>query len=117
MINRERYDIVVYRRDTWDGLIITISKNGNPIDLTGCAITMQVKVNPTDTSSVLTLSTVNNEITITEPTNGKFRINATVINLDSGTYYYDIQFNFSPTLIKTYMFGTFDVTQDITVLN
>lgn len=117
MINRERYDIVVYRRDTWDGLVITLSKNNEPVDLTSCSITMQVKVNPTDVDSMLTLNTANNGITITEPTAGKFRINSVVINLEPGTYYYDIQFNFSPTLIKTYMFGTFDVTQDITVLN
>lgn len=124
MNNRERYDINVYKRDTWDGISLTMNytdANGNvtgPMDLTDTNITLQVKINASDDDSVLQFSTSSGSITITDATNGKFRINATNINLNAGTYYYDIQFNFvGSNKIKTYIYGTFNVTQDVTQLN
>lgn len=121
MTNRQRYDIDVYKRDTWDGITITMTTStdggvtSTPMDLNNTTITMQIKINATDDSPVLQLSTTDNTVTITDATNGVFKINPINISLDAGMYYYDIQFNFAASnKIKTYMFGTFNVTQDVT---
>jgi hypothetical protein len=121
MNSRDRYDISVYKRDTWDGFSSTMNYVDDagtvltPIDLTNSTIVMQVKVNPSDDTSVLQLSTQDNTITITDAINGKFKINSININIPSGMYYYDIQFTFlSSSKVKTYLYGTFNVTQDVT---
>ena len=109
-------NITAYKGDTWNGIpSITLQKNGNPIVIPNDAsIYMQIKNDCEDSIAEQTLSTANGCISITDGANGTFRINPTIINIPSGTYVYDIQINFSSTLIKTYMRGSLTVVQDVT---
>ena len=106
----------IYSGDTWNGIpTITLQKNGVPIVIPNDAlIYMQIKNDCEDTVAMQTLSTANGCISITDGANGTFRINPTIITIPGGSYVYDIQINFSPTLIKTYMRGTITVIQDVT---
>ena len=124
MKNRERYDLEVYKRDTWDGVQITMTRSSDngqtyiPIDLNNTNILMQVKINASDDTNVLELSTSNNTITIVNASNGIFKINPINIDLSAGMYYYDIQFTFTASeKVKTYIYGTFNVIQDVTQLS
>lgn len=113
------YNITVYRGDTWNGIpTIELKKNDAPIVIpTDAKIYMQVKSDCEEPIAMQTLSTENGAISIIDGTNGKFRINPTIINIDGGTYVYDVQINFTDTNIKTYMRGNFTVIPDVTTPN
>lgn len=105
------FNIEVYRGDTWDGQVFTVSLNGAPIDLTGCTIRMQVRLNRAATP-ILDISTTSG-ITIVDAAAGKFQINPVLINQPGGRYIYDIQFTTS-SIVRTFIAGAFTIMDDVT---
>ena len=83
MNNRERYDINVYKRDTWDGISLTMNytdANGNvtgPMDLTDTNITLQVKIN----ASILIELLVLNAAALTANSFIAFSVNSLALNV------------------------------------
>ena len=87
--------------------------NGAAIDLTSGAFKMMIKRSPRSTDSALTL-TDGSGITITDAVNGAWQIDSQVIDIQEGTYYYDVQFTYASGQVSTYLSGEFEVIQDIT---
>jgi hypothetical protein len=109
------YDIPTAKRgDTWDGInSICISVNGIPANLTGASIKADFR-QKVDTPTVLTLSTNNGGIVITNPTGGLIQFPPKKIEIPFGTYIYDLQVTYPNGVVKTYFSGTWTITPDIT---
>ena len=79
------------------------------ISLVGASIRLQFK----KYGKVVKTITSASGITITDDVNGEFKIDDFIPDF-CGTFDYDVQVTFSPTLVRTYFKGTFTVSDDIT---
>jgi len=101
------------RGDTWNGInSISLSKDGNPLQLSGANILMQFRKD-VDSPINLELSTSNNGITITSAVSGIIQIPPALITMNYGTYKYDLQITLLDKSVKTYMKGTWTIVPDI----
>lgn len=101
--------------DTFNEVAFEVKKNGTAINLTGATIKMQLRKQYSDVSAVLSLTSVGSAgITITNATNGHFKINAQIIDIEVFNYVYDIQITLSSGEVKTYVKGGFNVTPEVT---
>ena len=103
------------KNDTFDSVKFTIQDgNSVAIDLTGSAIASKFRYRCKTGAVVKTLS-IGSGITLTTPLSGIFHIDKfTPITFEVGEYYYDIEITLASGDIKTYVWGTFDVLQDVT---
>ena len=98
--------------DTFPGTNFTIELNGSPLNLTGYTITLWFR-SGSQTGPIVKQLAIGNGITVTNPAAGQFSIGSFIVDMPVGQLYYDIQFQSGPT-IKTYVYGTFEVLQDVT---
>lgn len=102
-----------YKGDTFKQIPMVYKINGTPQDLTGAIIRMQLR-KERDGVSYLELTSVDDAgITITDALNGAFKINEQIIDIQSGNYIYDIEFNING-IIETLIKGDFIITNDVT---
>lgn len=102
-----------YKGDTFKQIPMVYKLNGTPQDLTGAVIRMQLRKEK-DGVSYLELTSVDDAgITITDALNGAFKINEQIIDIQSGNYIYDIEFNING-IIETLIKGDFIITNDVT---
>ena len=100
--------------DTFPGVSFKISVNGLPLNLTGASIKMQLR-ELTPTGAVGATFTDLAGITIdATPTSGIFVFDKQVIDIPAVLYYFDIQITLASGDIKTYIEGTWNITQDRT---
>jgi len=100
--------------NTWGGIpSISFVRKGIPINLTGATIKMQVRLSA-DSPSVLELSNLNGGIIITNAPNGQIRIPPKLINIPVGNYKYEIKIHLSNGENKTFVEGTWSITEEIT---
>jgi len=86
--------------DTFLGIQFTMTDvNGNPIDISGCAIEMV-----TSSPKVKSLST-GSGITLTDGPGGVFNIDEQLIDWVAGNYEYEIIFTFTSGRKRTYITG------------
>jgi SHS2 domain-containing protein len=107
----------ITRGDTYKGATLTVKNitTSTEIDLTGVSIKMKLqKCGQSKAPYSLELSTANGLITITDPVNGVFNINQFNMDIEASKYDYDLQFTFVGGVVQTYMFGTWNVVNDIT---
>ena len=91
--------------DTFSGYQITLTVNGAAKDLTGATIVLTLA------DGYGTLTTVDSGgITLTTPASGIFTIDEQIITFSQRTYNYEIKFTFSDGSIKTYIEGTWQIT-------
>jgi hypothetical protein len=112
-----KFDFPTHRSgDTWSGInSITITSSGLPIDLTDCDVYIQFRPAYNLASPVvLTLTTENDTIQITDPAQGKIRIPSQIINIPVGLYRYDLQIDFPNNDSKTFLYGNFNIIPGIT---
>jgi hypothetical protein len=101
------------RGDTFEAVDFEIRVNDVAIDLSDTVIRMQLRKEYCGVVA-LSLTSIDNEgITITDASEGLFKINKQIINIEAANYIYDIQFNFDGE-IKTYVSGNFLITNDVT---
>jgi|TARA_R110000823_G_scaffold12746_3_gene42655 hypothetical protein len=104
-----------YKNDTSNRIQLTVSKEiagvDTVIDLTGSSILMQLKKGEASTVSIKTFE-IGTGITLTDAVNGVFSIDEFIVSLGVYNYFYDIQITFASGVIKTYLKGRFNVTQD-----
>jgi hypothetical protein len=101
--------------DTFPGVIFTIKVNGTGLDLTSAVITADFRLLDTGPSALRLTSVANAGFTISPtPANGTFTLNAQIFSIDAGTYNYDINIALSNNTVKTYIWGTFTIVQDVT---
>jgi hypothetical protein len=99
----------IFIADTWDGLRISLSTNGTALADRLTSVTM-VFHEPDSTVSILTLTSTNGGITITDGPSWQFTINPiTPFPLTVGTKYWNIETTDSGGSIKTYLVGTIQI--------
>jgi hypothetical protein len=105
------YNIQIWQNNTWSQ-IFQLTANTEPIDLTDANVEIQVRRRPNSTDAAMTL-TLADGITIGGLNTNQITINYDV-NIDAGSYVYDMTIQFPNENIKTYIWGNFIVYQDIT---
>lgn len=100
--------------DSFDGVEFTITVNSSPLILTGASIRMDMRETPLGTL-VKSFYSPDGGITISSPTTaGKFVLDKQIIDIPAFKYYYDIQILLETDEIHTYIWGFFEVKQDVT---
>ena len=101
--------------DTFDEVAFQLKINDTVVNLTGATIKMQLRKCYSDTAAALSLTSVSSAgITITNAANGEFKINTQIIDIEVYNYVYDIQITFSSGVVKTYVQGGFNITNEVT---
>jgi hypothetical protein len=107
-----QYNIQLWRNDSWVQTF-AITADNVAVNLTGSTITIQVRKTANATAVDLSLSTGGNGITIAGASNNQIVLNK-VVNIAAGNYLYDMNVTFPSGVVKTYVWGTFLVQEDIT---
>ena len=107
-----QYNIQIWRNDSWMQTF-AITADNVAVNLTGSTIEIQVRKTANATVADLTLKTGGNGITISGASNNQIVLNK-VVNIAAGNYLYDMNVTFPSGLVKTYVWGTFLVQEDIT---
>ncbi len=107
-----QYNIQLWRNDSWVQTF-AITADNVAVNLTGSTITIQVRKTANATAIDLSLSTGGNGITIAGASNNQIVLNK-VVNIAAGNYLYDMNVTFPSGVVKTYVWGTFLVQEDIT---
>lgn len=108
------YDFKNHKKgDTFEGVAFTVTKNGSALDLTGASIRMQLR-EKSETGTLGATYTDGDGITITDPTNGVFTFDKQIIDIRAQKYYYDIEITLASGDVKSYIYGTWTITQDVT---
>lgn len=101
--------------DTFDEVAFQLKINEEVVDLTGAVIKMQLRKKYSDTTAALSLTSVSSAgITITNAATGQFKINAQIIDIEVYNYVYDIQITLASGVVKTYVQGGFNITNEVT---
>jgi hypothetical protein len=107
-----QYNVQIWRNDTW-AQVFAITANNVAVNLSGSTITIQVRKTASATSIDLTLSTADSSISIGGASNNQITLNKKV-TIAAGSYLYDMNVTFPSGVVKTYVWGTFFVQEDIT---
>ena len=107
-----QYNIQIWRNDSWMQTF-AITADNIAVNLTGSTIEIQVRKTANASVADLTLKTGGNGITISGASNNQIVLNK-VVNIAAGNYLYDMNVTFPSGLVKTYVWGTFLVQEDIT---
>jgi hypothetical protein len=107
-----QYNVQIWRNDTWSQ-VFQILANNVAVNLTGCVITIQVRKTASASTIDLTLSTADSSITIGGASNNQITLNKKV-TIAAGSYLYDMNVLFPSGEVKTYVWGSFFVQEDIT---
>ena len=102
------------RGDTFEEVPFQINVNAVPLNLAGAVIRMQLRTDYVGDVYLELTSVDSSGITITNAANGAFKINKTIIELESFSYKYDIQITLSNGEVKTWIEGIFNVLNDVT---
>lgn len=106
-----QYNIQLWRNDSWVQTF-SITADNVAVNLTGSTITIQVRKTAFATTADLTL-TNGDGVAIAGVSNNQIVLNK-VVNIAAGNYLYDINVTFPSGVVKTYVWGTFLVQEDIT---
>lgn len=115
-IRQVYYDIPpLTRGDTWLGMpgLELIDVAGDPVDLTGASIKMQVKENQATETALLEFSTADG-ITIDNAAGGVFSIGKSDVGVSAGLFVYDVQVTLSNGDRHTVLYGTWRILPDVT---
>lgn len=107
-------EIVAGNNITWKMIVENI-ENGTVPDITGATLTFTVKEKKTDTSATFTRTTGGNGITLSDPTNGIFKLALIPSNTSSLTpkpYFCDIEITLN-ALVDTIFLGTLEVLRGV----
>ena len=102
--------------DTWKGInSITILSLGIPLNLTDCTVRMQLRPAANLASPIyLEFSTDDETILIVSEQNGIINIPSRIIDIPVGKYNFDLQIEFPTGIVRTYLTGIWEITNNIT---
>ena len=106
-----QYNVKIWRNDSWAQTFALLADT-TPIDLSGCTILIQVRPTPSSASVVLELTTDDSSIGIGGVDSNQITLNK-IVGVAAGTYVYDMNVTFPSGEVKTYLWGNFIVTEDI----
>jgi hypothetical protein len=99
--------------DTWDGIrSITFLKNNSAINLSNAYVEMNV-LRSLDSPVVLSLTTNNSGINITNALSGTISISPTTINLPVDSYKWRIRIVLQNQEVKTYLMGYWPIVSNL----
>lgn len=104
--------LTTVQHDTWTG-ISSIAISPPPASALANVV-MAFKNDPTATNPTLELKSADGEIAITNAANWTFTVLPTILNLEAGTWYWQIQTTSSADVIVTYLQGEIEVLTDYT---
>ena len=112
--------INIIRSNTKNFTITFKDSNGDAIDITGYTVWFTVRSTipstsvTDDTGAIIAIKQESGDLT--DPTNGitQFTLTSSNTNIDTGTYYYDIQYSTDGTDRYSNSIGKFIVAPDIT---
>ena len=107
-----QYNVQIWRNDTW-AQVFAITANNVAVNLSGSTITIQVRKTANASTIDLSLSTTDSSITIGGASSNQITLNKKV-TIAAGSYLYDMNVTFPSGEVKTYIWGTFFVQEDIT---
>ena len=109
------HNFTIYKGDTASTQLTFTDSSNNPIDLSGCAIIMQIKAKPGDDTALATFSTANNKLTVTgDDSNVVNIVSWAEVPYSKAPLYYDMQFTFTDGKVVTYLAGKITVSIDVT---
>jgi len=97
--------------DSWAQTFALLADT-TPIDLSGSTILIQVRPTPTSSVVALELTTDDSSIGIGGVDSNQITLNK-IVDIAAGTYVYDMNVTFPSGEVKTYLWGNFIVTEDI----
>lgn len=106
-------DLEHYKGNTFDEVLFQYKVNSVVVDITNFVIRMQLRKEHEGVVYLELTSVGSNGITITNGVDGAFKINQQVIDIKSGNYIYDIEFD-DNGVIDTYIKGNFNIINDVT---
>lgn len=109
-----QYNIQIWKNDTWNNTF-TLLNETTPISLVGAVVEIQIRKTAKSSDSLATL-TIGDGITISGASNNVINVSYNV-DIDSGSYVYDMAIEFSDGTEKTYIWGTFLVFEDVTKIS
>lgn len=107
------YDLPdAYKGDTYRRIAMTVTADGNPVNLSGATAKMALKKG---NKQVLVWSSDEAQI-IVQPGNqmGVVEVPQQILDVPAGRYLYDIQLTFPDGARQTYVRGTLTVVADVT---
>ena len=107
------YDIPAHESgDTFIGLTFTVTVNGSLLDLIGALIVATFKLRTNCAVQHVLTSEVGGGLTIEDasPTSGTFYIDEQIIGWRAGLYDYEVKFTLADGKVKTYLEGTWEIT-------
>jgi hypothetical protein len=106
-----QYNVKIWRNDSW-AQTFAILADTTPIDLSGSTILIQVRPTPSSSTIALELSTDDSSISIGSITMNQITLNK-IVDVPAGAYVYDMNVTFPSGEVKTYLWGNFIVSEDI----
>jgi hypothetical protein len=106
-----QYNVKIWRNDSWSQTFAILADT-TPVDLSGCTILIQVRPTPASSVVALTLSTANSTISIGGVSRNLITLNK-IVDVAAGAYVYDMNVTFPSGEVKTYLWGNFIVSEDI----
>lgn len=99
----------MWKGDTFKKTLTFTDVSGNALNLSTATIKMQIRKKAGE--PVLQTLSINNGIVVSGTNNVVFN---KVIDIEGGTYRYDIEVTFQSGVVRTYVSGQFKVMDDIT---
>jgi hypothetical protein len=107
-----QYNVKIWRNDSWAQTFALLADE-TPIDLSGSTILIQVRPTATSSEVALELTTDDSSIGIGGIDSNQITLNK-IVDIAAGTYVYDMNVTFPSGEVKTYLWGNFIVSEDIT---
>jgi hypothetical protein len=101
-----------YTNTTFAGVSFTVTVNSSAVDLTDCYIKMNVKRRDIINSQNYEFSTESG-LTLVTPLSGIFTFDQQLISIPAGQYKYDMTFYFIDGTVKNYIYGEWNILENI----
>ena len=105
-----RYNIKLWKGNTWLNTF-KVFKDNVPVNLSAAEVRIQLRKKPTSTTAEVTL-TESDGITVDGVSNNEITVSKR-INIAAGDYYWDLLV-INAGVYTTYLWGKFEITEEIT---
>ena len=105
-----RYNIKLWKGNTWQN-VFKVFKDNVPVNLSAAEVRIQLRRKPTSTTAEVTL-TETDGITVGGVSSNEITVSKR-INIAAGDYYWDLLV-INAGVYTTYLWGSFELTEEIT---
>lgn len=111
------YNLTIEQGSTFDDEYQYVDDDGNPVDITGYTVRMQGRLSVESSATVLDWDTAGGEITLSDPSNGKFKFAAdptTTGALDFTRGVYDLEIESPGGVVRRLLEGELILAKQVT---